>query len=81
MTVAFDYDRQRWLSGPEAEALLGQQKEETLALLRSPRGQAYLDSIRRRGEPRKLVADAIRELERWLTEAGIVHEPPKAHGA
>lgn len=61
---AFDYETQQWISGPAAEKLHKSQMTEELALIESPRGQDYLDSMRRRGEPRRIaahVAAAIRK--------------------
>jgi hypothetical protein len=42
MIEAYDYDRQCWVTGPEARALLRQQLAEERALLVGPRGQEYL---------------------------------------
>ena len=63
MDLAYDYDARRWIEGPEATALLKRQHDELVTLLRSPQGQAYLDATRRRGEPRRMVADVLREME------------------
>lgn len=40
--VAYDYEAQRWVKGPEAERLLAQQQAEMAPLLRDP---AYLRFI------------------------------------
>ena len=62
--AAYDYERQTWIEGVEADTLRRAQMAEELALIEGPRGQTYLDSMRRKGEPRRLaahVAQAIRE--------------------
>ena len=40
-TVAYDYDKQRWITGDAATAELRRQWEDTLELLRSARGEEY----------------------------------------
>lgn len=64
--MAYDYDAQAWVEGPRAEQLLSEQRGEILAILRSGRGQEYLDYVRRKGEPRRLVADVLREMGETL---------------
>ena len=60
-TLAYDYDKQTWINGDGAARLLCAQLLEHLALVRSDRGQAYLDTMRRKGEPRRMVADVLRD--------------------
>ena len=61
-TAAYDYDRQEWVTGPRAASLISSQDAELLAVLRTPGGQGLLDMVRHKGEPRRLVADVLRQM-------------------
>lgn len=59
---AYDYDAQCWVEGPRAEQLLREQRAEIVGILRSARGQEYLDFCRRKGEPRRTPAEELRAM-------------------
>jgi len=63
---AYDYDRQEWVEGEAARPLLRQQAQDHLAIVKGLNGQDYLDSIRKRDEPRRLVEDEIKKTEDFL---------------
>jgi len=42
---AYDYDAQKWITGPEARELRAKQLSETLSILKSPKGREYLDMM------------------------------------
>jgi hypothetical protein len=45
MATAYDYDRQEWVTGPKAAALLRKQYNEELAILQGPDAEGYLRMI------------------------------------
>jgi len=45
MLTAYDYDRQKWVAGPAAKALLRKQYEEEREILNSPDARNYLMMI------------------------------------
>jgi hypothetical protein len=49
--VAFDYDRQLWVSGANAVAIQRKQLAAELTLLTGPRGAEYLAFAAKTGEP------------------------------
>jgi hypothetical protein len=67
--IAYDYDRQEWLQGEPARALLIEQLEAELDLLNSPEGRAYYNMVRTTAIPdtfelyRELVEQELRLLK------------------
>lgn len=68
--TAYDYDAQEWTTGERARTLLIAQLRETLEILESPRGTAYLVMTRRRDEPAVSLEYAIHATRRHLAELG-----------
>lgn len=66
--AAFDYDRQRWVTGERARVMLVAQLSETLGVLESPRGADYLAFTRKAGDPAQTVAEAVAAIRAQLTE-------------
>ena len=58
--VAYDYDKQRWITGDAATAELRRQWQDTLELLRSARGEEYARFLGRD------LAEFIEEIEAGL---------------
>lgn len=62
--VAYDYDAQRWISGPDAITLRRRQLMEDLELLRSSVGQRYAKFIGlEQGEAIRRVLVGLAELQ------------------
>ena len=66
MTVAFDYDRQEWVEGAAARPILIAQIKESLGILYSDRGGAYIVNTRKRGDPVRTAQEWISNLEGQL---------------
>ena len=45
MIATYDYENQRWITGPEADRLCKRQLRDELELLRSDEGENYADFI------------------------------------
>ncbi len=69
MTTAYDYDRQCWVEGPAATALLYDQLEETVGILEGPDGQLYLDMIADLRPLADVLADCKSKMERLTCTA------------
>ena len=70
MYHAYDYDSQKWVAGEAARKLLVLQTAQTIAVLESPRGEAFASSYK--GSPSR--AALLFRYKRCLSdlEAGAV---------